>query len=239
MIRLVIADDEAFVREGLRDAVDWKSMGVEVAGCVGDGYALCRCAVDSHADIALVDIRMPGLDGLTAIERLRSELPDCQCIIFTAYADFAYAKRALDMGVVGYITKPVLKQEVMEKVALAISRLPGRQADEAGTPIERIRRYVTEHLEEKSSLSSVASYMQMSPSYLSRYYKEKTGENFVDFSRSVRMERAKAYLRETNLKIYEIALRLGYQNAQHFAVAFKEYTGCTPVQYRTGEENHA
>ena len=91
MYRMVIADDEEIVRNGIRETIDWQSLGIEVTACVGDGEALCREAIASKADIALVDIRMPILDGLSAIERIRKELPGCECIIFTAYEDFSYA----------------------------------------------------------------------------------------------------------------------------------------------------
>ena len=94
MISLMIADDEAIVRNGLRDAIDWDALGVTVTDCVGDGLALVERAIASHADILLVDIRMPGLSGLDAIEEIRKKLPDCECIIFTAHEDFAYARRA-------------------------------------------------------------------------------------------------------------------------------------------------
>ena len=67
------------------------------------------------------------MDGLTAIEKLRPILENCQFIIFTAYEDFSYAKRALELGVMAYITKPVLKNEVIEKVSLAVKRLKERE----------------------------------------------------------------------------------------------------------------
>ena len=60
MISLMIADDEAIVRNGLRDAIDWDALGVTVTDCVGDGLALVERAIASHADILLVDIRMSG-----------------------------------------------------------------------------------------------------------------------------------------------------------------------------------
>lgn len=237
MYRLVIADDEEIVRNGIREAIDWQSLGIVVTACVGDGEALCREAIASRADIALVDIRMPILDGLTAIERIRKELPDCECIIFTAYEDFSYARKALELGVMAYITKPVLKEEVIEKVQLAIRRLkkpeqgvPQGMPNEAA-PISRIKRYVQTHLSTVSLLNA-ADHMQMNPAYLSRYFKEKTGENFVDYCKTVKLEKARQLLRETNMKIYEIANELGHTNAQHFGTVFRENEGMTPLEYR-------
>lgn len=240
MYRLVIADDEEIVRNGIRETIDWQALEITVTACVGDGEALYREAVATGADIALVDIRMPVLDGLSAIERIRKELPGCECIIFTAYEDFSYAKKALELGVMAYITKPVLKEEVIEKVQLAIRRLrkrektPSPPVPDETAPISRIRRYVASHLS-SVSLQKTAEHMQMNPAYLSRYFKEKTGENFVDYCKAVKLEKARQLLRETNMKIYEIANTLGYTNAQHFSTIFREIEGLTPLEYRQGK----
>ena len=114
MYRLIIADDERIVLTGIKNTIDWASLDVEVVATAQDGEELYQKAVEYAPDIALVDIRMPGMDGLTAIEKLRPILENCQFIIFTAYEDFSYAKKALELGVMAYITKPVLKNEVIE-----------------------------------------------------------------------------------------------------------------------------
>lgn len=242
MYRMIIADDEAIICQGIRDAIDWAAYGVKVAACVGDGRSLYEQAIAHRVDIALVDVQMPVMNGLAAIEKIRQELPGCEFIIFTAYEDFAYARKAIDLGVMAYITKPVLRDEVIDKVQLAIHRLRKREglapaataAQGEAAPICRIKRYIQSNIESHVSLVDVAEYMQMNPAYLSRYFKENTGVNFVDYYRSLRMKRARELLENSNLKIYEIASRLGYQNAQAFGTAFKEVEGISPAAYRTG-----
>lgn len=238
MYRLIIADDERIVLDGIKNTIDWKALGVQVVAWAQDGEEFYRKAVECTPDIALVDIRMPGMDGLTAIGKLRPLLDHCQFIIFTAYEDFSYAKRALELGVMAYITKPVLKSEVIEKVQLAVRRLEDggqvrRRADK-GQPaaIDQICRYMKAHVDSDYSLMDVAEYMQMNPAYLSRYFKEKTGETFLEYDKRLKMERAQELLWTTNMKTYEIANKLGYKSTQHFSRIFKEYNGCTPMEYR-------
>lgn len=247
MYRLIIADDEVNIRNGLRDAINWQNYGVEVIACVEDGLSLYREATEHKADIALVDVQMPVMDGLTAIEKIRQELPGCEFIIFTAYEDFSYARRAIDLGVMAYITKPVLKDEVIAKVELAVRRLEKRTGNAGaespkesgeGATIAQIKQYIKDHIESKVTLVEVAEYMQMNPAYLSRYFKENVGMNFMDYCRRIRMHRAKMLLQNTNLKVYEIAGRLGYQNAQAFGTAFKEYEGVSPFAYRSGRSEN-
>lgn len=251
MYRLIIADDERIVLTGIKNTIDWASLDVEVVATAQDGEELYQKAVEYAPDIALVDIRMPGMDGLTAIEKLRPILENCQFIIFTAYEDFSYAKKALELGVMAYITKPVLKNEVIEKVSLAVKRLKERENREMGkekrnvsemsekehsqeqpAAIDQIKRYMQAHVDSDYSLMDVADYMQMNPAYLSRYFKEKTHETFMEYDKKLKMDRAAQLLLSTNMKTYEIASQLGYKSVQHFSRIFKEYYNYTPMEYR-------
>lgn len=237
MYRLIIADDERIVLNGIKNTIDWESLGISVVGWAEDGEEFYKKAIECTPDIVLVDIRMPGIDGLTAIERLRPVLDHCQFIVITAYEDFSYAKKALELGVMAYITKPVLKNEVIEKVQMAIKRLESKDRKmmvSNGQPavIDQIKRYMKSHVDSDYSLIDVAEYMQMNPAYLSRYFKEKTHETFMEYDKRLKMERAMELLQTTNMKTYEIANQLGYKSTQHFSRIFKEYKGMTPMEYR-------
>lgn len=231
MYRLIIADDEKIVLNGIKNTINWERLGIEVAATAENGREFYDKAIEFQPDIALVDIRMPQMDGLVAIEKLKPLIPHCQFIIFTAYEDFHYAKKALELGVMGYITKPVLKNEVIEKAELAIKRLEaGREKSQSA--IERIKKYMQSHVDSDYTLMDVAEYMQMNPTYLSRYFKEKTHETFVEYDKKLKIERAGDLLTTTSMKTYEIAEKLGYKSVQHFSRIFKESTGMTPIEYR-------
>lgn len=231
MYRLIIADDEKIVLNGIKNTINWGRLGIEVVATAENGREFYEKAIEFQPDIALVDIRMPQLDGLMAIEKLKPLIPDCQFIIFTAYEDFHYAKKALELGVMGYITKPVLKNEVIEKAELAIKRLEqGRE--KSLSAVDRIKKYMQSHVDSDYTLMDVAEYMQMNPTYLSRYFKEKTHETFMEYDKKLKIERAKDLLTTTSMKTYEIADKLGYKSVQHFSRIFKESTGMTPIEYR-------
>lgn len=77
MFRLLIVDDEYYVRVGIKSAIDWSEIGVEVVGEAADGEEALEMALSSRPDIILTDVRMPFMDGLTLMERLRSKMPEC------------------------------------------------------------------------------------------------------------------------------------------------------------------
>ena len=98
--------------------------------------------------------------------------------------------------------------------------------------IRKAKKYVEDNLSDQVTLVDVAAYVYLNPSYFSTLFKTKTGMNFRNYLRECRVERAKELLQENELKIYEIAEQVGYQEAAHFVRAFKEVTGQSPIEYR-------
>lgn len=103
----------------------------------------------------------------------------------------------------------------------------------AGEMINQIQSYIQEHFAENLTLNVLSERFYVSPSYLSRLFKKKTGTNFIDYLTFLRVEKAKEYLTQTSRKIYHISEMIGYENPRYFAKLFKEATGCTPQEYRS------
>ncbi|MDQ1914473.1 AraC family transcriptional regulator [Paenibacillus sp. GD4] len=92
--------------------------------------------------------------------------------------------------------------------------------------------YLDHHLDQDITLDIMADKLNITPGYLSTYFKEKTGTNFSDYLNGLRMQRAKEQLHNLDLKIHEVAARVGYQNVNSFIRMFKRYSGMTPGEYR-------
>ncbi|MEK3888628.1 response regulator transcription factor [Bacillus sp. FSL K6-3431] len=98
--------------------------------------------------------------------------------------------------------------------------------------IEHVQEYVEQHLGSDISLQSVAEHVYLHPAYLSKVYKIETGEVFSEYLNRKRMERAGYLLKETNEKVYEISIILGYSDPSYFIRRFRNYYGMTPQEYR-------
>lgn len=107
LLRVLIADDEPVIREGIRDSVDWTSLQMEVIAEAEDGEEALELAVKHSVDILLADLNMPIMDGITLIKQVREKLPHCKIIIITGHDEFSYAQEAVRLNVVDYILKPV------------------------------------------------------------------------------------------------------------------------------------
>lgn len=115
MVKVLVVDDEPFVRQGLKSIIDWNEYGFELCGEAENGLAALE-AIEAHQPhLVITDIKMPGLDGLELIRKATYELKcTSKFIILTGYEDFNYAKTAIKYNVKGYILKPVEESELID-----------------------------------------------------------------------------------------------------------------------------
>ncbi len=110
-IRVLIADDQRVVRDGLRMLVGLID-GIDVVGTAGDGAEAVRLAEAHRPDVVLMDLRMPGTDGIAATADLRQRLPAAQVLVLTTYADQDSIVPALQAGARGYLTKDASAEQI-------------------------------------------------------------------------------------------------------------------------------
>ncbi|WP_353945855.1 response regulator transcription factor [Streptomyces sp. HUAS MG91] len=104
VIRLLLADDQDLIRSALSALLDLES-DFEVVASVDRGDKVLDAARAARPDVALLDIEMPGLDGLAAAARLTAELPGCRVVILTTFGRAGYLRRAMTAGAVGFVVK--------------------------------------------------------------------------------------------------------------------------------------
>jgi two-component system, response regulator PdtaR len=123
--RVVVAEDEALIRLDLKEMLE--EDGYEVVGEAGDGETAVRLAREAHPDLVVLDIKMPGLDGLSAAERI-SEERLAPVLILTAFSQRELVERAAQAGAMGYLVKPFQKGDVVPAIELAVARYQERRA---------------------------------------------------------------------------------------------------------------
>ncbi|MCD6289928.1 MAG: response regulator transcription factor [Anaerolineae bacterium] len=120
MIRIVLVDDQAIVREGLRALLSMEP-DMQVVGEASSGQEAIQMTRSMQPDIVLMDVRMPGMDGLAALERLKAERPETSVIMVTLYDDPDYLLRAVMAGAAGYILKDASRSELIRAVRVTAS----------------------------------------------------------------------------------------------------------------------
>ena len=125
--------------------------------------------------------------------------------------------------------------EIMRDAAVRVTERINRYNNKSiKLIVKKAIEYIHEHYREQLTLNDIAAHVYVSPSYVSRMFGREVGKNFVDFLNEVRIEKAKELLSDVRYKTYEIADRVGIQDARYFSRLFKKYTGKTPTEFREG-----
>jgi two-component system response regulator DesR len=104
VIRVLLAEDQQMVREALATLLSLEH-DIEIVALVGDGREVVPSALERRPDVALLDIEMPGLDGLAAAKALHEALPSCHSLILTTFGRPGYLRRAMEAGAYGFLVK--------------------------------------------------------------------------------------------------------------------------------------
>ncbi|GAB6991959.1 response regulator [Paenibacillus pini] len=128
MYKLMVVEDEPLIRMGLKKYFEWEELGFHEIVEAENGSEGVDIALRERPDLIITDIRMPLMDGLEMIERLRKELPDTLFVIWTGYNEFAYAQRAIRLGnVFAYLLKPLQYAESIKTIHDCIEKLDLRR----------------------------------------------------------------------------------------------------------------
>ena len=243
MYSIMIVEDEYLVRQGIAFLVDYEQFGMQVIAQAENGREAWQKFQKNPADILLTDINMPQMNGLELAKLVRDQAPKCHIVFLTGYDDFDYARTAIKLGADDYLLKPFSKDDVEEMLAKVQTKLDKeRKKAQIQNLVDQGQRSELEEAiharlaDSELSLKNLAFQLGFSPSYLSVLIKKELGLPFQDYLIQERMKKAKLLLLTTDLKIYEIAEQVGFEDMNYFSQRFKQVVGLTPRQFKKGEE---
>lgn len=249
MIKVVLVEDEELIRQGMKLTMDWEKFDCQVIGEATDGEAGVELIKKLNPDIVFTDIRMPKLSGLEMMEQLKGSA-HAKFIILSGYDDFSYAKKAINLGAYGYLLKPIDDEEFEKVLFNAVEKIKSdkKNVREEGSQhqqnplqegfqdkyISKACKIMKMRLHEELTLKMVADELGISESYLGKLFKNKTSYTFLDMLTLYRMRAAIDYLEETDMKVYEISYKVGYNDSKYFSKTFQKLVGVKPKEYRDG-----
>jgi two-component system response regulator DesR len=168
MIRVMLAEDQALVRGALAALLSLEG-DIGVVAEVARGDEVVRVALTTRPDVALLDIEMPGGDGLSAAHALRERLPECRVVILTTFGRSGYLRRAMESGAVGFL----LKDAPAAELAVAIRRVVAGERvvdpelalaalSEGGNPLTSREREVLAAALDGASIADIAARLSLS-----------------------------------------------------------------------------
>lgn len=257
MYRVLVADDEPIERMIVEKIIK-KYFVDQLEIVLGvNGREAVELFQKKQCHMALLDIEMPGINGLEAAEIIRQENKACSIIFLTAFDEFSYAKRAISVKALDYLLKPVAEEElvtVLEEAIRLAQELESRggtnrkespetaeqNGSQEGTAenlrmnavAENIRKYIDNHYMEDIALQDVAAAMNYSDAYFCKLFKQCFDKSFVSYLTWFRMEKAKELLGDVLVNVKNVSVDVGYRDSNYFTKVFKRLVGVTPSEYR-------
>ena len=248
MIKIVIADDEPIERAVVKKILDAGLEGAAETLLASNGREAVEIFEKEKCDLAILDIAMPGTNGLDAATKIRS-LDDKAVIVFlTAFDEFDYARKAIQVQALDYLLKPVADEELLTVIEEGIRIREMRverhinlentldkeeMADVKQSVIRaKIADYIEEHYVEDISLTAVAEAMHYSDPYFCKIFKNCFNKSFILYLTELRIEKSKALLMDITVNVKDISARVGFRDSNYYAKVFKRMEGMTPSEYR-------
>jgi len=204
--------------------------------------------------IAILDIEMPGINGLEVARKIRESGKDCAIMFLTGFDKFSYAKQAISVRALEYLLKPYNEQELIYAVEEAMqhaSRFLKKETQKADNTVkipqtaeednenirislirEDIRTYIGKNYQNDISMQSAAQFMGYSEAYFCKLFKQCFRVNFSAYLNEYRIDKAKVMMADPRINIKDIGIACGYSDSNYFARVFKRITGQTPSDYR-------
>jgi YesN/AraC family two-component response regulator len=239
MFGICIVEDEKAIREGLTIIIE-NHLGSSVYIYEADNGSACIELLSQFPiKLIITDIRMEGLNGIEMMEQINKQRIEAEFIVLSGYDDFKYCQKALHLGAIDYLLKPVDEEELIRAVNKALHRIK-TENDDKGTYckpefrklINDIMEYIKENYSSGITLDTLAEKFHYNPVYLSLLFKKTTGIKFVDYLNRVRIQNAKRLLLRENIGIEQVAFQVGFKDHAYFARLFKKMEGYTPSDYR-------
>ena len=233
-MNLLIADDENLELKVLEKTVKKYFVDELEIFASSNGRKASQICDEVKPDIALLDIEMPGMNGIELAKHIKEKYADCIIIFITAYDRFDYAIEAMHIKAFDYLLKPWKEERLCELINTAIENVRSMQKTDGIVHSQKdiIKDYIDRNYKKDISAKDVAGILGYSDVYFSKVFKQLFDDNFINYLTKIRIDRAKLLLKDISFNIKEVGKSVGYADSNYFTKVFKRSTGMSPSEYR-------
>lgn len=236
---ILLVDDDAEFRSEFAETLQDDYQITEA----GDGNeALKILTKPNDIDLVILDVIMPDVRGTTVLRKIKEMAPGLAVIILTGFSSKDVAVDALKGAADDYVEKPVQVVKIRESISRLLQKTRAKGDIITGGvdgKVERVKHFLEVNYHKSVKLEDAAEAVGLSPKYLSRLFRERTGTGFNTFKLKIKMDKAKELLAKTGSSVNQVSYALGYENPESFVRMFKRITGKTPSSYRTRKRRRA
>lgn len=234
-MNLLIADDENLELKVLEKTVKKHFVDELEIFAAGNGRKASQICDEVKPDIALLDIEMPGMNGIELAKYIKEKNMECIIIFITAYDRFDYAIEAMHIKAFDYLLKPWKEEKLCELINTAIENVRSVQKTDSIVHSQKdiIKDYIDRNYKKDISAKDVAGILGYSDVYFSKVFKQLFDDNFINYLTKIRIDRAKLLLKDVSFNIKEVGKSVGYADSNYFTKVFKRSIGMSPSEYRS------
>ena len=234
-MNLLIADDENLELKVLEKTVKKHFVDELEIFASSNGRKASQICDEVKPDIALLDIEMPGMNGIELAKYIKEKYAECIIIFITAYDRFDYAIEAMHIKAFDYLLKPWKEERLCELINTAIENVRSMQKTDSIVHSQKdvIKDYIDRNYKKDISAKDVAGMLGYSDVYFSKVFKQLFDDNFINYLTKIRIDRAKVLLKDVSFNIKEVGKSVGYADSNYFTKVFKRSIGISPSEYRS------
>ena len=232
-MNLLIADDENLELKVLEKTVKKHFVDELEIFASSNGRKASQICDEVKPDIALLDIEMPGMNGIELAKYIKEKYTNCIIIFITAYDRFDYAIEAMHIKAFDYLLKPWKEERLCELINTAIENVRSMQKTDSIVHSQKdiIKDYIDRNYKKDISAKDVAGILGYSDVYFSKVFKQLFDDNFINYLTKIRIDRAKVLLKDISFNIKEVGKSVADSN--YFTKVFKRSIGISPSEYRS------
>lgn len=242
MMKVLVVEDEEMIRKGIVLAVDWAALDCVVVGEASNGEEGLQAAERYAPTLIITDLKMPKMDGIEMLRRLREAGNNAFVIILTAYDSFAYAQSALRLGAVDFLLKPFHDGE-LEQAVQALRRrmepsqgepaIPGLKKGDKSKYVLQAMSYIGEHYDNPNiTVAEIAQSIGISEGHLSHTFKKETDYTLLNYLTRYRIHKAMELLRDCGSRYMRWPSRWGTKISPIFPPPSKRWWASAPRNIR-------
>ena len=237
-MNLLIADDENLELKVLEKTIKKFFLNELEIFMASNGKQAALISTETEINIALLDIEMPGMNGIELAKLLREKNPYCIIIFITAYDRFDYAIEAMHIKAFDYLLKPWKEEKLTGLISEAIVNIKELSLENnvnenlQESQKSAIKKYIKENYKRNISAGDVAGILGYSDVYFSKIFKQLFDDTFINYLTKVRIDKAKVLLKDVSFNIKEVGASVGYTDSNYFTKVFKRSVGMSPSEYR-------
>jgi len=257
MWQVIIVDDESIIRKGLKQYIEECGLPFRVIGTARNAAEAMELMEQTSPHVLFVDINMPEVNGLDLLRLVKCRFERIVAVMISGYDHFDYARQAVQLQAFDYMLKPVPKSD-LKRLLLRLDQhlrslygddhvgavktkgqaVPGEAligVSDGSVVLNKVTAYIENYYYDPDlNVSRVAAIFHMNHTYLSKRMKQELGASFLEYLTELRISKAKEILDNSmhNIKIGDLAVKVGYTNQYYFSRLFKNRVGMSPLEYK-------